>query len=69
MTSISVIKKRCRNYKFWPQIKVPSTTRLYPALSNQSELEERAPSSRSQEMTFSCRVPSPLAASSGVPCA
>jgi hypothetical protein len=43
--------------------------RLYPALSNQSEREERAPSSRSQEMTFSCLVLSPLAASSGVPCA
>jgi hypothetical protein len=37
--------------------------------SNQLELEERAPSSRSQEMTFSCLVPTPLAASSGVPCA
>jgi hypothetical protein len=34
-----------------------------------SELEERAPSSRSQEMTFSCLVLGPLAASSGVPCA
>jgi hypothetical protein len=43
--------------------------RLYPAFSNQSEREERAPSSRSQEMTFSCLVLSPLAASSGVPCA
>ena len=40
-----------------------------PCLAIQSELEDRAASSRSQEMTFSCRVPNPLAASSGVPCA
>ena len=46
-----------------------SWPRLCLALSNQSELAERAPSSRSQEMTFSCLVPSPLAASRGVPCA
>jgi hypothetical protein len=37
--------------------------------ANQSELAEWAPSSRSQKMTFSCLVLSPLAASSGVPCA
>jgi hypothetical protein len=40
-----------------------------PVRAAHSELAERAPSSRSQEMTFSCRVLSPLAASSGVPCA
>jgi hypothetical protein len=46
-----------------------SAARLYPSWSDQSELAERAPSSRSQEMTFSCLVLSPLAVSSGVPCA
>ncbi len=37
--------------------------------TDQSELEERTPSSCSQVMMFSCRVLGPMAASSGVPCA
>jgi len=45
------------------------TAALISCTGAHSELEERAPSSRSQVMTFSCWVLRPLAASSGVPCA
>lgn len=58
-----------RDYQEDAGLDALEVVRDYRSRSNQPESEERAPSPRSQEMTFSCWVPSPLAASSGVPCA